>query len=363
VTDWILEPQAVPVTALTEVPLSHRDALRDGPGDHATYRAAHDAIPALREVETGGPAPQAGGATGWLRVVGWNVERLRHLTALAARIEAQSPDVCLLTEIDKGMTRTGNGHLLADLSARLGQGYVYGLEFVELDRGSPAERAVVADTPNALGFHGNAVLSRLELHRPAVLRLEAEGTWFDGIRGEPRVGGRIAVAAQVLLDNRPVTVVAVHLESHSDPVHRAGQATRLMDLIDVYDAGAPVVIAGDFNTSTWDWPRTVRDGDSADPMRRLRPEPHEPLFSAFAARGYTWREANVPDAPTQRLWVPDPGRTLGKIDWVFARGLQARNPAVLPATYSDGLTASDHEGLFVEVAHLAPGNALPDSAA
>jgi endonuclease/exonuclease/phosphatase family metal-dependent hydrolase len=353
-TDWILSPQSTPVAALTEVPLDRRNSLRDGPGDHATYRAAHDTIPALREVERGGPAPQADGATGWLRVVGWNVERLRHLTALAARIEAQAPDVCLLTEIDKGMTRTGNGHLLADLSARLVQGYAYGLEFVELDRGSPAERATVPDTPNALGFHGNAVLSRLALHRPAILRLEAEGTWFDGTRGEPRVGGRMAVAAQVMLDARPVTVVAVHLESHSDPAHRAGQATRLMDLIDQYDPAAPVVIAGDFNTSTWDWPRTMRDGDGTDPLRRLRPQPHEPLFDAFTARGYDWRGANVPDVPTQRLWAPDPGRTLGKIDWVFTRGLHARNPAVLPATYPDGATASDHEGLYVEVAHAVP---------
>lgn len=349
-TDWILEPQAVQVAALTEVPLDRRNALRDGPGDHATYRAAHDSIPALREVETGGPAPQAEGATGWLRVVGWNVERLRHLTALAARIEAVAPDVCLLTEIDKGMTRTGNGHRVAELSVRLGQGYAYGVEFVELDRGSPAERAAVPDTPNALGFHGNAVLSRLALHRPAVLRLEAEGTWFDGTRGEPRVGGRMALAGQVMLDGRPVTVVAVHLESHSDPAHRAGQAIRMMDLIDRYDPAAPVVIAGDFNTSTWDWPRTVRDGDSADPMRRLRPQPWEPLFAEMVARGYAWQDANVPDVPTQRLWTPDPARSLGKIDWVFTRGLRARGAMVLPATYADGATASDHEGLFVEVA-------------
>ncbi len=349
-TDWILSPICTPVAALTEVPLARRDALRDGPGDPATFRAAHDTVPALREVEVGGPAPQAEGATGWLRVVGWNVERLRHLPALAARIEAAAPEVCLLTEIDKGMTRTGNGHLLADLSARLGHGHAFGVEFVELDRGTPAERAAAGDTPNALGFHGNAVLSRLALRRPAVLRLEAEGLWFDGTRGEPRLGGRIAVAAQVLLDARPVTVVAVHLESHSDPAHRAGQAARLMDLIDRYDPRAPVVIAGDFNTSTRDWPRTTHAGDGADPMRRLRPEPYEPLFAAFAARGYDWHDANVPDAPTQRPWAPDPTRSLGKIDWVFTRGLQARNPAVLPATYPDGATASDHEGLYVEVA-------------
>lgn len=350
-TDWILSPQCMRVPALTEVPLDRRNALRDGPGDHATYCAAHDTIPALREIERGGPAPQATGAIGWLRIVGWNVERLRHLPALAARIETADPDVCLLTEIDKGMARTGNGHLLADLSARLGQGYAYGVEFVELDRGTASEREAAGDTPNTLGFHGNAVLSRLALHRPAVLRLEAEGTWFDGTRGEPRVGGRMAVAAQVMLDSRPVTVVAVHLESHSDPAHRAGQATRLMDLIDRYDAHAPVVIAGDFNTSTLDWPRTARAGEGADPMRRLRPEPHEPLFGAFATRGYSWRDANVPDAPTQRPWDPDPARILGKIDWVFTRGLCARGPAILPATYPDGATASDHEGMFVEVGH------------
>jgi endonuclease/exonuclease/phosphatase family metal-dependent hydrolase len=70
----------------------------------------------------------------------------------------------------------------------------------------------------------------------------------------------------------------------------------------------------------------------------------------MAARGFDWRACNVADAPTQRLWAPDPGRVLGKIDWIFTRGLVARGPAVLPATYAGGATASDHEGLFVEVA-------------
>lgn len=353
--DWTLSPTGTPVAALTEVPLARRNALRDGPGDHATFRAAHDSIPALREIEVGGPPPQALGATDWLRLVVWNVERLRHLDALAERITAAQPDICLLTEIDKGMARTGNGHRVAELSERLGLGYAYGVEFIELDRGDEAERAAAGDTDNTLGFHGNAVLSRLTLSRPALFRLEAEGTWFDGQRSaQPRVGGRMAMGGQVLLDGRAITVVGVHLESHSDPDHRAGQVQRLLDLVDRYDAQSPVLIAGDFNTSTYAWPRTGRPvEDRANPQRRVDVVPHEPLFALMAERGFDWTMCNVPLAPTQRLWAPDPDRILGKIDWVFTRGLRARAPAVLPATYANGETASDHEGLYIEVAHIA----------
>ena len=89
--DWTLSPTGTSVATLTKVPLARRNALRDGPGDHATFRAAHDSIPALREIEVGGPPPQALGATDWLRLVVWNVERLRHLDALAERITTARP--------------------------------------------------------------------------------------------------------------------------------------------------------------------------------------------------------------------------------------------------------------------------------
>ncbi len=347
--DWTQQPCLTQVGALTEVPADRRAALRDGPADHAIWRAALDTIPALREVEVGGTAVQEAGATGTLRIVAWNVERLRFLHPVAQTLTGA--DVCLLTEIDKGMARTGNTHRTAELAELIGQNYAYGAEFIELDRGTTAERTAHADTENALGFHGNAVLSRFTLHRPALFRLEAEGKWFGWDRDEPRVGSRMAIGGQVQLDGVMVTLVAVHLESHSDPDHRAGQVAQLLDLLDEYDAHAPVLIGGDFNTSTMG---RGPDGFSQpdlrdDPHRLVRVEPFEPLFALMAGRGFEWTACNVPDAPTQRFPDALMPRPLGKIDWIFTRGLTATKPAVLPALCADGTPSSDHEALFVEI--------------
>ncbi len=281
----------------------------------------------------------------------WNVKRLRPLDAIAYTLRDARSNVALLSEIDKGIARTGNTHRTAELAAALGQSYAYGAEFVELDRGTASERAAAGEAQNALGFHGNAVVSRLTLHRPALFRLEAEGTWFGWARDEPRLGGRLAIGGQVTLNDTPVTLIGLHLESQSDPAQRAGQVARLLDILALYDPDAPALIGGDFNTSTY--ARTVhgfRDAQpSDDPLRRLRPQPFEPLFKLFERYGFDWHAAPVPDAPTQRF-AEGSFRPLGKIDWIFTRGLTATSPAVLPALQGDSTPSSDHEALVVEVA-------------
>jgi len=88
------------------------------------------------------------------------------------------------------------------------------------------------------------------LHRPALFRLETEGKWFGWGRDEPRGRGRLAIGAQLMLDGVAATLVAVHLESHSDPLHRAGQVAHLLDLPDLCDPAAPLLIGGDFTTWT-----------------------------------------------------------------------------------------------------------------
>ncbi len=336
------------VDRLTDVAPGVRAAWHDGPQGMAAFRAALAAVPALHQIEVGGPAPQAGGATGQLRVVAWNVERLRHIDPISETLVRLAPDVCLLSEIDKGMARSGNSHRTEDLAQRLGQGYAYGVEFVELGRGNDEERRAAGNVENSHGFHGNAILSRLALQRPALFRLETDGAWWGHDRGQPRVGGRMAMAGQVMLDGQAVTVVTVHLESHSGPQMRLDQMVRLADLVDAYAPGAPVVIGGDLNTSTYEWPRTGRDmEDAADPTRRLRPPEFEPLFDHMQALGYDWQSCNLPQTATQRLWEPDPARRLGQIDWFLTRGLVANAPQVIPATYADGSTASDHEAIMV----------------
>ncbi len=176
-------------------------------------------------------------------------------------------------------------------------------------------------------------------------------------RGEPRVGGRIAVGGQVMLDGVAVTVVGLHLESHSDPAHRAGQMARLVELIAQYDPTAPVLIGGDVNTSTRSWAERLA-GMPGDPVRRRDVVPHEPLFTVMAAHGFDWTACNVPLDPTQRFLDPvavaAQGRAPGKIDWIFTRGLAASDPTVIPAVGSNGAILSDHDAVAVTIRLESP---------
>jgi hypothetical protein len=124
-------------------------------------------------------------------------------------------------------------------------------------------------------------------------------------------------------------------------------------MIGHYDAGASLLIGGDFNTSTID---RTRDRDrefrelAADPTRLLDVAPHEPLFRELAHRGFDWQASNVPGKPTERRQPGEPARPLGKIDWIFTRGLRCASPAILPALAADGTAVSDHDCLLVTVA-------------
>jgi endonuclease/exonuclease/phosphatase family metal-dependent hydrolase len=348
-------PVETPVAALTPIALSVRDRMREGPYDAATHRAFFARIPALQEIECGGRPGLAEQADGPLRIAAWNVERLRHVEAIGTVLARHRPDVVLLGEVDKGMVRSGNRHGLAELAGRLGHGYAYGVEFVELGLGDPEEVAAGGDQHNESGFHGNAVTARLRLRRPFMVRLEAEGSWFGPARGQQRVGGRMAIGAQVELAGRAVTLVSVHLESNSSPAQRQAQTARLLDALECYDSGAPLVVGGDFNCSTID--RTGERDDAfrrrelaADPRRLLEVEPYEPLFREMAARGFAWRAANVPGQPTERARPGAPARPLGKIDWFFTRGLVASAPAIVAAEDDAGMPISDHDCLFITVA-------------
>jgi endonuclease/exonuclease/phosphatase family metal-dependent hydrolase len=340
------------VASITEMDISAREEVRAGPQDSRTHRRYFSQVPALQEIELGGAGPVHERTNGPVRVAVWNVERLRHVETIAEMLSRQRPDITLLSEVDKGMARSGNRHCLAELAGKLGHQFAYGVEFVELGLGDEHEGFANSGQSNLVGFHGNAVTSAIRFHRPFIVRLEAEGGWFGPARGQPRIGGRMAIGAQIEFAGRRVTFVSVHLESHSNPDQRLKQTCHLLDMIEHYDAGAPLLIGGDFNTSTID---RTRDRDqefqelAADPTRLLDVAPYEPLFRELANHGFDWHASNVPGKPTERTQPGRPARPLGKIDWIFTRGLRVTAPAILPALAMDGTTVSDHDCLLVTV--------------
>jgi endonuclease/exonuclease/phosphatase family metal-dependent hydrolase len=331
-----------------------RRAVHDGPATREAFAEAFARLSALHALELHRPSAHAA-PRATARIVFWNAERLKYLAPALAMLRRVEADALLLAEADVGMARSGNRHTIGDLAAALGAGYVFGVEFVELDLGDARERAWHAGERNQAGLHGGGIVARQPLRRPALARLESSGRWFDGAFGERRVGGRIAVMAEIAVAGMPVLLVSVHYESHTGPEDRLAQTRATLDAIDAVAPGAPVLIGGDFNTSTFELAekqdrRRVEEALVADPERLVAPMPYEPMFEELAGRGYDWSACNLPLTPTQRT-RPDgtPAPPFGTIDWFFARGLRCSDPAIVPAVDEAGVAISDHEALAVTV--------------
>jgi endonuclease/exonuclease/phosphatase family metal-dependent hydrolase len=353
VSHWSDETLTQTVAHLTPVSLDERQAILAGPVDNTNHRAHFDRLPALRQIEIGGAPPRRSAVDGPARVVFWNTERLRHIDAITATLKSLAPDVALLCEIDRGMARTQNTDRMVDIAQRLGQSYLYAVEFVELGLGDRYEQRDHAGEHNEQGFHGAGLVSEVSLNRPFLIRLEDTGKWFDGAFEERRVGSTIAIGASVIVAGKPVLMVNAHLESHADPAMRGHDMENLLRRIDLFAPGAPVILGGDFNTSTTGveerrnreaWLQQLVE----QPDRLTSPEPYEPLFAAATAHGYQWQTANIMGQPTQRFPVGSP-RPNHKLDWFFTRGLICTDAALIPAVQPNGEPSSDHECLAVTV--------------
>ncbi len=357
-TNWTDTPQFQTTARLNSLSPEQRADLRLGPFEKARHEALFDALPLLRQIEVAGAMPKRDSVNGAAKVLFWNVERLRHVNAITRILQTHAPDVMLLCEIDRGMARSGNSDRMVDLASALDVSYAFAVEFIELDLGDVHEKRTHAGEVNLEGLHGAAVLSDVTLAKPFLIRIDRRGDWFGEAREEPRIGGTIAIGAQVLVGQVPVLVVSVHLESHDDPAGRAADMLRLLEQVETLSKGGAVVLGGDFNTSTsvrderLANPAAWRNAVAADPMRPLRPQPFEPLFGHAEKFGYDWAACNVPDLPTTRHPAGSP-RFPAKIDWFFTRGVLASDPAVLPAVDSQGQIVSDHEALIVTITPLA----------
>ncbi len=320
------------------------------PSTREAHAALLPELPFLEDVEQS-PPPHGAAPGRPLRIVCWNAERGRRLAASAELLGGQRADVYLLSELDRGMARSAQRDTARELARRLDCGHVFGVEFLELGLGDAAERERHAGEHNEVGYHGGAILSPHRIERPAVVRLERSGDWFDGRRGQRRVGGRIAVLGTLAWGGVALTLASVHLDSHGDPEQRAAQLRVLLEHIEAYAPGAPAVIGGDVNSSSLTREQ-LRDHDALaaalreDPERLVRPARWEPLFRAAEAAGYDWRSCNVLGEGTQRTHS---GRGALKLDWFFCRGVAAAAPQVIAAVDADGTPLSDHELIAIEI--------------
>lgn len=318
-----------------------RDKVTSGPRSEQTHMDLLANWGCLNHVEIRQPVPRH--APDIVTVAAWNIERCKRVSEAAQLLRENQADIVLATEMDLGMARSGQKHTTRDLADALEMGYAFGVEFVELGTGDPYETRLFKDVPNNHGLHGNAILSRYAIENVALLPLDSGGRWFTDTPkndGQFRIGGRMAIAAQV----GGVTFVAVHYESESDANGRADQTQRMLDLVDQEYGRGPCIIGGDLNTAAFALKRMSGIETMEDPFAA------EPSFTAFAEAGFDWQNCNLPGFTTRAA----PGRPvrypLSKLDWLFARDVTVSAPAILPAICDRGDYLSDHELITTKVA-------------
>lgn len=354
---------------------------------HPTYQRLKPLIDRVLDTpETGEWGPVQPASKARYRFVAWNLERgIRldgQLQALRTHPYLSQADVLLLTETDLGMARSANRHVAATLARELGFHYAFGACYLNLAKGAGEEQDVAGE--NELGLHGNALLSRYPLRNVRLIRLE------NGIdkmaRREKRIGSQVAVAAEVVFPNLTVTTVVVHLDANSTQRHRQRQMATILDAL---PPEGPVLIGGDWNTTTFDsstafraimgyWLRVLLGPGRVIRNHFLHPDRwfERGLFRLLEKRGFDYRAPNVLGEYTiyyefdnQRTyrglaeWVPGwcfpfirwalrhhGGRCPLKLDWFATRDLRVADPVVVHEVRERWQPPlSDHDAIGVDV--------------
>jgi endonuclease/exonuclease/phosphatase family metal-dependent hydrolase len=270
-------------------------------------------------------------------VAAWNLERCLFPLETAAKLKATAAPLVLLSEMDEGMARTGQADPTAIIADELGMTYAYGVEFLELSLGSEIEHSFCSDDFNDKGFHGNALMASAPLSDPFIFRLPGEGRWFKDSNEQPRVGERCAVGATVETEVGPFVAVSVHLESVADGPYRERQMTALIDAVEAYAPGLPILIGGDFNT-----------GNHSGGDYRT-----DTLFAMAEARGFECHGGPLDQMSTRpSLITRFPERAM-KLDWFLSRGLEISESHLVFSLNEEGKPLSDHDMVVCTVKKFA----------
>ena len=273
-------------------------------------------IPQFSQAEVHNLAPLPARAPEALGMLVFNMERgvcLEELGDFLETCPAVRPfDVILANELDDGCVRSGGKDTTLELAKRLGMNAAFGLEFIELVNGEDSK-----------GFHGNAIFSRWPIKRAKAVRLPEQYNWyFDRQR---RIGGRLAVLAELDVAGTPVGVGAIHLENRTHGPGRRAQMSAVLAEAEAMFPGMPVILGGDLNTNTF-------DGRDKDAIRAVAGSPElqrrcledvadwEECLPAAEEAGYRL----LPDraAATRRKPLPGGGHLDLRLDWLLVRGLE-----------------------------------------
>jgi len=229
------------------------------------------------------------GSKGYLAAASRNPGlKAKDLSQAAREIhELAQADVIVLDEVDDGVKRTHYHNVARDLAKVLNMNYVYGVEFIELDRIYLGVKNMDVEDPfrnfdgevfgldpqRYLGLEGSAILSRYPIRGARMLRLPERYDWYHGeikaisdlerlrrwtsqqlfeerIARQVRRGGRMAIVVDLDVPQSStgvVTLVCPHLENYTNPKGRREQLDYV--LRQIREISNPVILAGDFNTT------------------------------------------------------------------------------------------------------------------
>lgn len=317
-----------------------------------------------------------------VRVIQWNIEhgnwfdQVEH--AFRTRAELAAPDVITLDEVDLGCARAGNRDVTGDLARALNLHAAWAPLFLETTVGRDDDPVTAAGRENEEGLFGIAVLSRWPIGEVRVLDLPSpQKLQFDL---ERMVGRHCALVAEILRPGAPFVAVAAHLEVHRTRAHRAAQVRVIADAL--AHERRPVVLAGDFNTHTFDrglWHSALHGASALMLMpgpalkaRLLHPDrgfAHEPLFDVLREAGFHWNEYRD-DQPSLLLRedrleeaqsLPGPLRHVARrvlewaihrgtlrLDWICGRGWSSGRGHTVRGLDGPG-KASDHAPIVAEL--------------
>jgi len=296
-----------------------------------------------------------------VRLVSWNIEKGKRWQLLEKCLEAESvrsAGILCLQEVDEGMARSGNRRVAYEIGERLGMHVVFGQTFREFTKGLGEERFAAGE--NTTAIQGNATLSRLPIVESKNLLLPVCSDHSN--REERREGNRHVLIVRLDCGSWGILTVAnTHLEVFGTARCRARQMRFIIDSL----PPGPAIIAGDFNTNTFDRGSALHTFRSLMSLlgpnvksRVMAPAIHEPLFGVLRASGFVWEGFND-SLPTcsidlssveDQKYVPSPLRTFIlsrcrvlplRLDFIAARGVSAVNPGStiteLPCEPSDHL--------------------------
>ena len=313
---------------MRKIPLEERKAL-GALLERQSQAEVMARIPQFGEAETGCFTAPPETAPESLGVLMFNMERGVHLAEIQDFLR-DCPDIwpfdlILANELDDGCARSGNKNTARELAKASGLNYAWGLEFIEL-----------VNDENEKGFHGNAVFSRWPIRRAGVIRLPEQYNWyFDRQR---RIGGRLAVFAELDVGGRPLGAVSIHLENRTHGEGRRAQMETILKAVEQELPGMPVILGGDLNTNTFDGRDKEDIGDiAASPELRRRcledVFQSEALLPMAVEAGYEI----VPGEPemTRRKPLPDGGFLPLRLDWILLKGARAGESRMVSTARED----------------------------